>query len=718
MIEYSPQRMFLLGFLVLAAFITFSVSLTVNNPWMGLSFDRTNPDQHVVVSYVQAGSPADGLVQPGDRLLAIASPGDEPMDVEFQDVIEDPFDVLLYSEHLRIFERQNAMFKMLSAKQVVLLFEDKGAVTVHPKAKRSLASLPFSFWFQIACEALAFFIALCVYTFRRQEMAARAFLLCSIGLLMFISAASIYSTRELAMNGGLMHQLTLLNQWGTAIFAGAGTSVLWYYPNRLHKLEAIYWGLGIYAVFALLHTLHVFEDMNLSMRYPIFLCVILNVILVYKQWKQATSDPVSRAGITWFLIAWVFGVLMIVVLRFVPVSMGFEPLLSQAYSWISLVAIYLGIAIGMFRYRLFDLDRWVFTAWYWMMGGIAIIIIDVLLLSQLSLENHIALAMSVALVGWVYFPLRQKLWWFFLSGSEKIDYQKVYTETLEIILDPGMKHDVKEYWKGVFDKVFGPLEIVQSRNTSSHTQIIDEGLKLFIPGYSDMPALELAYADQGRRFFTQEDERVAHSIWLLFRHVHEFRHAFQEGVSNERQRVARDLHDDVGAQLLSLVYRAENEANADLARSTLHELRSVIHGLESPAYALSAAFGDWHVEIRARCKDAGIRLKWEQPQLRSEIILNARQRMNLRRIFREIVTNSIRHSRTNQLDVVMDVKDDHLHAMITDYGIGFDPDKVQKGRGLRNMELRAQELGGSLRLSASENGSGTTYRCLFPLEDR
>ncbi len=715
-VEYTPQRMFLVGLLVLACFISFSISLSINNPWLGLSFERSHSDKKVTVANIEAGSPADGLIQPGDRLLAIASLEGNKFDVQFRDIIEDPFDVLLYSEHLNIFKRQTAMHNILVQKDVRLFFEKQGEIIIHPGEQRPISSLPFTFWFQIACETLAFFIALGVFSFRRQEMSARAFLLCSIGLLMFISAASIYSSRELAIDGGLFQQLTLLNQWGTAIFIGIGTSVLWYYPNRIHRLEAIYWFFAIYCLFASLHTLQIYESMNWSIRYPIIFFVMFNLLLAIKQWKLTQSDPIGRAGITWFLIAWMVGLLMIVVLRFVPVSLGFEPLVSQAYAWISLVAIYAGIAVGMFRYRLFDLDRWVFSAWYWIMGGVGIIIVDLFLFSLLDIESNYALAISVALVGWVYFPLRQKLWLYFLSRSQQIDYQKLYPEILDMILDSEMTQHVADYWKEVFERVFSPLDMVATDYLHQQVRINEEGLKLYIPGFSQIPSIELAYADQGRRFFTKEDVRVAHSICLLFHHADEFRHAFQQGVTDERQRVARDLHDDVGAQLLSMVYRAENESNADLARSTLHELRSVIHGLESPAYSLSAAFSDWHVEIRNRCTDAQIDLEWEQPTLNSEIILNARQRMNLRRIFREIVTNAIRHSQTKKLSMTLSITDHRLFATITDYGTGFDPESIKKGRGLRNIALRIKELGGQLKLSSLENGTGNQYQCDFPLD--
>lgn len=172
-------------------------------------------------------------------------------------------------------------------------------------------------------------------------------------------------------------------------------------------------------------------------------------------------------------------------------------------------------------------------------------------------------------------------------------------------------------------------------------------------------------------------------------------------VSEERERIYRDLHDDMGAKLLSLVYRAGNEGNAELARSALQDLRDVVSSTSAGGFVLEEVAADWRAECEQRLTDAAIRLEWRHAGPFAGIGLSQPQALNVGRILREAVSNVIKHSRASNVAVTIDITDARLHLEICDDGVGCNNLAGGSGRGLRNMEERASRLNGKLARSLS-----------------
>lgn len=188
----------------------------------------------------------------------------------------------------------------------------------------------------------------------------------------------------------------------------------------------------------------------------------------------------------------------------------------------------------------------------------------------------------------------------------------------------------------------------------------------------------------------------------------------ERAVASERERIYRDLHDDVGAKLLSLVYRADGAANADLARSALQDLRDVVSRTQCERLALEDALADWRSECDQRLSAAHIRLEWQQQDDLPERILTQQQVMNLGRILREAITNAIHHAKPNSVAVKVSCAEPLLVIEICDDGISRNNGEWRPGRGLRNMELRAGELGGAIRWHEAEP-QGCNVQCRIPL---
>ena len=170
----------------------------------------------------------------------------------------------------------------------------------------------------------------------------------------------------------------------------------------------------------------------------------------------------------------------------------------------------------------------------------------------------------------------------------------------------------------------------------------------------------------------------------------------EQAATEERQRIYSDLHDDLGAKLLSLVYRADRESTADLARSALQDLRDVVSRTDETRFSLGALLSDWRSEAQQRLDLAGVQLQWRQPDdALLEQSSSSELAFHLGRVLREAVSNILKHAQASEADISVEIDAALLRITIRDNGRGCLG--AQAGRGISNMHKRIADLHGDLR---------------------
>jgi signal transduction histidine kinase len=191
-----------------------------------------------------------------------------------------------------------------------------------------------------------------------------------------------------------------------------------------------------------------------------------------------------------------------------------------------------------------------------------------------------------------------------------------------------------------------------------------------------------------------------------------------EVIAVERQRIAADLHDDLGAKLLMIVHTSPDERMAALGREALDEMRLSVRGLSGRPIELSQAIADWRIEAMERLTTAGIELDWPLVQGDRRHFLGANTMAQATRILREAFNNLMRHSRATHCAVATTVLPRRLSLDIRDNGIGFECERQQAhpaGLGLMNMQRRARELRGQCLIESSP-GQGSHIGLSLPLQ--
>ncbi len=185
----------------------------------------------------------------------------------------------------------------------------------------------------------------------------------------------------------------------------------------------------------------------------------------------------------------------------------------------------------------------------------------------------------------------------------------------------------------------------------------------------------------------------------------------------ERKRIAADLHDDLGAKLLTIVHTSDSERISTLAREALEEMRLSVRGLTGKPVQLIDALGDWRAEVISRLGQAGIEADWTAPSEELPQTLSARAFVQTTRILREAVSNVIKHAGATHCSLSCELFDGDLLIVVRDNGNGIPMEldgKLDRGHGMASMKHRAKQLQGQC-LVESGPGYGTVIRLTLPL---
>jgi len=190
----------------------------------------------------------------------------------------------------------------------------------------------------------------------------------------------------------------------------------------------------------------------------------------------------------------------------------------------------------------------------------------------------------------------------------------------------------------------------------------------------------------------------------------------EQAAAEERARIHADLHDDLGARLLEMVYAAPDQDSADRARALLQDLRDMVTRARGEPGTLGEVLADIQAEARRRLAAVEAGLAWQQPEDLPDPALDSASALHLRRIVREAISNALHHGGARSLRVrVQVVAGPELLLELTDdgsadlAGVG-----AAAGSGVRNMRDRARALDGEIDWRAGTLG-GTKVLLRAPL---
>ncbi|MFK8061046.1 MAG: tetratricopeptide repeat protein [Polaribacter sp.] len=205
----------------------------------------------------------------------------------------------------------------------------------------------------------------------------------------------------------------------------------------------------------------------------------------------------------------------------------------------------------------------------------------------------------------------------------------------------------------------------------------------------------------------------------------------QNKLQEERLRISRDLHDNIGSQLTFIISSVDNlkfitkDANTKLKNKlatissftseTIYQLRDTIWAMNKSGISLE----DLHTRVLSFVEKAKNATQNTQFQVDYNIDKNATfsslAGMNIFRVIQEAINNSLKYAEATKIDIQLEKQNNLFKATIKDNGIGFDIKTVELGNGLSNMEKRIGEISGEVKIN-SDTKKGTEILLEVSLE--
>ncbi|WP_417495752.1 ATP-binding protein [Maricaulis sp.] len=608
-----------------------------------------------------------------------------------------------------------AVFNTPSARLagIILFAVAMAAITIRlAMGPGSMMQLPPIFWAQLAVGLGAMVISGWVWALRPREMATGLFALSGLATLIFTLAAAsrsgaVIEPRSLAV------VLMWLNAGGAALFGATMIVLFLVYPVRLPHWRPLALlssaGFCLWTVATLLGRMPAWSSIHLVTVVEmggIFLAV-------GGQFLATARLPKDRAVATWFGLSVLFGAGGFIGLIALPSVLGQPTPIKAGYAFSCFLLIYIGVAAGLRQYRLFELGEWAFRILFYALGTLILVALDAALIGLLALRPGAAIGISLLVVGFLYLPLRDAVARRFVPRPG-LSEQELFHAVVDLAFQSSLQERT-EQWRRLVTELFDPLDCHRAEAAVAEPQIREDGLELVLPSVGDIPGLSLRYPWAGRALFGPSHVKTAQRLVQMMAHADASRDAYDRGVTEERGRIARDMHDNIGAHLLGALHSRDEDRKNSMIRETLTDLRDIINDASGGTRSLDETLADLRLETAERLAAVGIALEWVN-QARDMTGLPPQTGHALRSLLREAASNVLKHSGASLMRVEIYPQGEQVELVIEDDGSGFDPAAVPGGRGLANMRGRIAGLKGQLKITPS--AAGTRLTASFPIPRR
>jgi len=199
----------------------------------------------------------------------------------------------------------------------------------------------------------------------------------------------------------------------------------------------------------------------------------------------------------------------------------------------------------------------------------------------------------------------------------------------------------------------------------------------------------------------------------------------QNKLQEQRLRISRDLHDNIGAQLTFIISSIDNlkygfkdigeklstrlSGISSFTGNTIYELRDTIWAMNKN----NISFEDLQARISNFIEKANISsdsMKFSftmASEVDAEFTLTSVQGMNIYRVIQEAVNNAVKYSEAENISVIVSEENNYYRIQIIDDGKGFDVSKAGDGNGLNNMKKRSRDINATFEID-SELNKGTS----------
>ena len=624
----------------------------------------------------------------GEKIGSAPRIGPGEVEIEPADLTPEPDVMERYEQQYRFAERQDRFADILrNSDSVTVVTND---------AEREIKLRPndvmrFEFWLQILVGIAGFIVSAWIWALQPKRLPNVLFGLVGFCLWLSATCAAIYSTRWLALPTDLFRPLSALNALGSIGFGIALICLFLIYPIRLVQNRFLILVAIPIVVLYLLGQLDLLGKPANETPLLTAMEMLAILVLVVIQFIKSRGRPLDMAAIRWVGVSSLIGSGLFICMAIIPVLLGAEPLINQSYAFAFFLIVHLGVAFGLKRQNLFESELWAITMFKAVSVGLLLIAVDVALVALLGSLSGAAVLTMLLILPFFYLPWRSMVqrWLFQTTPIEDLLEEVAHVALISNVNDRCAK------WQEILQQAFTPLAIEPAPVGSGDAECVaieEQGIMLHIPAAAGCAPLALRYKNKGTRLFQKRDRQVAARMIDFLSSLKRQQQAFADGVTSERGRISRDLHDDLSALLMSGLNSDNPDDLKSVLRSSLAEVRMIVSAEVGDTRLLADILADSRAETADRLEASGIALNWPISEIAG--MLTPQPQKALTSIIREMVTNVIKHSGATEMQVQTRLENGVIYIVASDNGRGFSAGKGQ-GKGLSNIRTRLAALGGN-----------------------
>ncbi len=205
--------------------------------------------------------------------------------------------------------------------------------------------------------------------------------------------------------------------------------------------------------------------------------------------------------------------------------------------------------------------------------------------------------------------------------------------------------------------------------------------------------------------------------------------ATQNQLQEQRLRISRDLHDNIGAQLTFIISTLDNikygfklqndklgeklQSISNFTSNTIFELRDTIWAMNKPEISfedLNARITNFIDKARETTEKTNFSFEISE-ELSNKQLFSSVEGMNIYRVIQESVHNALKYAEAKNISVKIQETNEDINITIEDDGNGFDINSAQMGNGLNNLRKRAKEINSTIKIDSTP-GKGTSIKLI------
>ena len=196
------------------------------------------------------------------------------------------------------------------------------------------------------------------------------------------------------------------------------------------------------------------------------------------------------------------------------------------------------------------------------------------------------------------------------------------------------------------------------------------------------------------------------------------------GADQERERVAREIHDGVGGLLIAIKLQFDQfkgkipkqyaQKFSQLLNQSTQEVKNISYNLMPSSLTLTTLKESLEQMIQQYRTENGPAIEFYTPNWNEEFSMD--YKLGIYRIIQELLKNTIEHAEATEIIVQVSRYGDRVHLIVEDNGIGFDESKISGGLGMKNIKNRVAFLNGKLEIDSYLN-RGTTFNIIINIRE-